>query len=137
MPRRTLLIIVERHLLKDAIVQGLALAEGYEEMVPGSLADVRRELYAVGEAARIQRRTRLPSVLRNPSSAGTSTGAVHAMWSGGLWSTPSNCAPAPPDANGATDWQWAHYNAVMGAAPTAHFLLWDVYWRAEEGSLAA
>ncbi|MGJ9404370.1 hypothetical protein [Arthrobacter sp. KK5.5] len=137
MPRRTLLIILEKRLLRDAISEGLELAERYRELPPGVPEGTESELYAVGEAARIQRRTKPPRTLASPSPAGTGVGPIHAIWAGGQWLTPAGCSPAPPDANGATDWQWAHYNAVMDADRGAHLLLWDLYWKAEEDRMAA
>ncbi|MFB0834118.1 hypothetical protein ACX8Z9_02005 [Arthrobacter halodurans] len=137
MPRRTLLIIIEGRLLREAIELGLRLAEEYQDLVPEALETSKSELYAVGEASRIQRRTRAPRPLADASPAATGAGALHAIWCHGRWLTPGNCPPGPPEAHGATDWQWAHYNAVMGAHGSAHLILWDLYLRATDGRLAA
>lgn len=137
MSRCTLLFIIEDRLLREAIRHSLDLADEYQRLLPHVLTVSRSEIYAVGEATRIQQRTKLPRRLDDASSAATSAGAIQAVWSGGRWSTPGDCPPAPADSNGATAWQWAHYNAVMNAAGTAHLILWDLYVQDAEGWLAA
>ena len=47
--------------------------------------------------------------------------------SGSRWLTPGSCPPAPLEGNGATEWQWAHYHAVLQAPKDSVMVLWDVY----------
>ncbi|GAA3674050.1 hypothetical protein GCM10023081_10500 [Arthrobacter ginkgonis] len=137
MPRSTLLLIIEGRPLRDSIRVSLELAEEYEGLYLGSVETLKSEPFAFGEAARIQQRIKLPRALADPGSSATSAGPLDAIWAAGLWTTPGTCPPAPPDSNGATGWQWAHYNAVMAAAPKDHFILWDLYLRTQEGRMAA
>jgi hypothetical protein len=137
MPRCTLLIIIEDRLLREAIAESMRLVEEYQDLLPQVLETAKSELYAIGEAARIQDRTRLPKCLGSGGPAATAAGAIHALWAKGRWTTPDTCPPGPPDTNGASDWQWAHYNSVMDARPDSHLILWDLYLRTEEGRLAA
>lgn len=137
MPRCTLLFVIEGELLRESIRLSLDLADDYQRLLPNVMEVTASELFAVGEAPRIQRRMRLPRPLDDVSSAATSAGSIQAIWTMSGWRTPGDCPPAPPDSNGATAWQWAHYDAVMNASPGAHLILWDLYVHHVGNELAA
>ncbi|MGO2004480.1 hypothetical protein ACTXOR_02940 [Arthrobacter rhombi] len=137
MPRCTLLFVIEGELLRESIRASCELADEYQRLMPQVMEVSKSEIFAVGEAPRIQRRMRLPHPLDDCSSAATSAGPIHALWSPAGWWTPGDCPPAPPDSNGATAWQWAHYGTVMKASRDAHLILWDLYIRHVGNELAA
>ncbi len=137
MPRCTLLFVIEGELLRESIRASCELADEYQRLMPHVMEVSKSEIFAVGEAPRIQRRMRLPHPLDDRSSAATSAGPIHALWSPAGWRTPGDCSPAPPDSNGATAWQWAHYGTVMKASRDAHLILWDLYIRHVGNELAA
>ncbi|MGG5752973.1 hypothetical protein ACQ3I4_10140 [Zafaria sp. Z1313] len=137
MATSTLLVIVEGSGLRDALRRGKTAAEGYLTGLPGVVEGGGTRLTAVSGAARIQARLALPRRLDDPSSAATAFGHVHALWKDGLWTTPGSCGPAPPDSNGATAWQWAHYAALASADPEAVLLLWEAYFDDLAGWAAA
>ncbi|GAA3698937.1 hypothetical protein GCM10022377_09930 [Zhihengliuella alba] len=126
MSRCSLLFIIDEAPLSGAIRQSIDLALRYREDFPLGLPVESEELYAFGEAERIQERIRPLRPSRSGDSAETSLGPVHAIWRGGGWLTPGSCPPPPPEDNGATAWQWAHYNAVMDAPPRSYLVLWDL-----------
>lgn len=122
----SLLMIIEDHALPAAVDYGAALADEYRQSRVPSLPVARQELYAFGAAGRIQAKMRPPSRLGGADPAETELGSVHAVWVAGRWLTPASCPAAPPEDNGASTWQWAHYGAVMNASPTAWLVLWDL-----------
>ncbi|WP_309081176.1 hypothetical protein [Zhihengliuella sp.] len=126
MSRCSLLFVIAESPLSDAIRQSIDLAVRYREDLLLGLPVDAEELYAFGEAERIQEKIRPPRPTRSGDPAETSLGPVHAIWRDGGWLTPESCPPAPPEDNGATAWQWAHYNAVMEAPPRSYLVLWDL-----------
>ncbi|GHD10137.1 hypothetical protein [Zhihengliuella salsuginis] len=126
MPRCSLLMIFEDLPLPEAVGRCADLADEFRRESPFAPSVSRQELYAVGAAGRIQAKIRPPHPLVPRDAAATELGSVHAIWARGRWQTPDKCRPAPPDDNGASAWQWAHYDAVMNATPTAWMVLWDL-----------
>lgn len=126
MPQCSLLMIIEDHALPAAVEHGADLADDYRRVFAPGPAVARQELYAFGAAGRIQEKMCRPRRRGSGDVADTELGPVHAIWVAGRWLSPDSCPPAPPENNGATAWQWTHYDAVMGASPAAWLVLWDL-----------
>ncbi|MCO1339736.1 hypothetical protein BJH93_12665 [Kocuria polaris] len=131
MTRCSLLMIIEDHDLPAAVEHCADLADDYRRsFAPGPIV-ARQELYAFGAAGRIQEKMRPPRRRNSGDAADTVLGPVHAIWVSGHWLSPDSCPPAPAEDNGATAWQWTHYDAVTGASPAAWLVLWDLKLAAE------
>ncbi|MDN5879829.1 MAG: hypothetical protein L0H60_09850, partial [Micrococcaceae bacterium] len=63
MPRCTLLFVIEGELLRESIRASCELADEYQRLMPQVMEVSKSEIFAVGEAPRIQRRMRLPRPL--------------------------------------------------------------------------
>lgn len=127
MTRCTLLLITTGESGRKALAEGMLLAERYVDALPMDLAIIESTPFAVAPATRIQERVSLPAPLVDATAAATAVGPLQAIWNGKRWLTPGSCPPGPRDDNGATEWQWAHYHAVLSAAPDSIMLLWDIY----------
>ena len=127
MTRCTLLLITTGESGRKALSEGMLLAERYVDGLPMDLAITESMPFAIAPASRIQERVSYPRPLDDPSAAATAVGPLQAIWNGAAWLTPGSCPPKPPTDNGATEWQWAHYNAVLQAPSDSMMLLWDVF----------
>lgn len=127
MARCTLLLITSGVSGRRALAEGMMLAEKYVDSLPVDLSITQSCPFAIAPSETIREKVSYPQRLPDPDSAATSVGALQAIWNGRTWLTPGHCPPAPPDSNGATEWQWAHYNAVLNARAGTCMLLWDVY----------
>ncbi|PQZ96175.1 hypothetical protein CQ018_02540 [Arthrobacter sp. MYb227] len=127
MSRCTLLLITTGESGRKAMSEGMLLAERYVDGLPVDLAITDSVPFAVAPAQRIQQRISYPIQLDDASEAATAVGPLQAIWDGKKWLTPGFCPPKPLDDNGATSWQWAHYNAVLQAPEDALMLLWDIF----------
>lgn len=127
MTRCTLLLITTGGTGRKALSEGMLLAERYVDALPMDLAIVDSMPFAVAPALRIQEKASFPVPLEDTTSAATSVGPLQAIWNGRRWLTPGSCPPGPLEDNGATEWQWAHYRAVLDAPAEAIMLLWDIY----------
>ena len=127
MARCTLLFITTGDSVRRALAEGIVLAEKYVNSLPVDLSITQSCPFAMAPSETIRKKASYPRRLAVSDSAATSVGALQAIWDGRLWLTPGRCPPAPADSNGATQWQWAHYNAVLNARPGSYMLLWDIY----------
>lgn len=127
MTRCTLLLITTGESGRKALSEGMLLAERYVDALPMDLAIVESTPFAVAPAQRIQERVSFPVPLEDTTAAATAVGPLQAIWNGKRWLTPGSCPPRPLDDNGATEWQWAHYHAVLSAPRESIMLLWDIY----------
>lgn len=127
MTRCTLLLITNGESGRRALSEGMLLAERYVDALPMDLAITNSVPFAIAPAPRIQEHVSYPVPLNDPSAAATAVGPLQAIWNGHRWLTPGSCPPKPLEDNGATEWQWAHYNAVLEAPGNSMMLLWDVF----------
>lgn len=127
MTRCTLLLITSGESGRKALSEGMLLAERYVDALPLDLTIVESTPFAVAPAKRIQERVSFPAALEDPTAAATSVGPLQAIWNGKRWLTPGSCPPKPSEDNGATEWQWAHYHAVLDASEDSIMVLWDIY----------
>lgn len=127
MTRCTLLLITSGESGRKALSEGMLLAERYVDALPLDLTILESTPFAVAPAKRIQERVSFPVALEDPTAAATAVGPLQAIWNGKQWLTPGSCPPRPPAHNGATEWQWAHYHAVLEAPRDSIMLLWDIY----------
>ena len=127
MTRCTLLLITTGDSGRKALSEGMLLAERYVDGLPVDLAITESQPFAIAPAFRIQQRMSYPAPLDDPSAAATAVGPLQAIWNRSRWLTPGSCPPRPSDDNGATEWQWAHYNAVLQAPAESLLLLWDIF----------
>jgi hypothetical protein len=127
MTRCTLLLITSGPSGRKALSEGMLLAEQYVDGLPMDLEILESTPFALAPAVRIQERVSFPVPLEDPSAAATAVGPLQAIWNGKRWLTPGSCPPKPLRDNGATEWQWAHYKAVLDAPAESIMLLWDIY----------
>lgn len=127
MTRCTLLLITSGESGRKALSEGMLLAERYVEALPLDLTIVESTPFALAPAKRIQERVSFPVALEDTTAAATAVGQLQAIWNGRRWLTPGSCPAKPPEDNGATEWQWAHYHAVLEAPDDSIMLLWDIY----------
>jgi hypothetical protein len=132
MGRYTLLLVIENCILRDAIAMTNTLSSEFTRRFPDSTEIIDTEIYAVGVARPIQERMHLPRPLEDSSPAATAQGTLHGIWKGNKWVYPHRCPSAPPESNGATAWQWAHYNAIASADPEAFLFVFDIYVQEKE-----
>lgn len=137
MARCTLLLITTGDSVRRALAEGMMLADKYVNSLPVDLSITQSCPFAMAPSETIRAKVTYPRRLATPDSAATSVGALQAIWDGRRWLTPGHCPPAPPEANRATEWQWAHYNAVLNAREGSYMLLWDVYVVPFETRMAA
>ncbi|MBB5596992.1 hypothetical protein [Neomicrococcus lactis] len=137
MGRYTLLLVIENCILRDAIALTTTLSADYTRRFPETVEVVDTEIYAVGVARPIQERLRVPRALEEPSESGTVQGQVHAIWKNDKWFYPDQCPSAPDDHNGATAWQWTHFDVISSADPESFMFVMDVYVREYEALEAA
>jgi hypothetical protein len=127
MVRHTALVITAELPLDAAIRRSIRLVDGLLENLPFAHDPSRTELYAVGMAGRLRAKLPLPRKLPGADPSETSSGPLRFIWSRGTWFTPGSCPPAPCDDNGATAWQWLHFNELHRAPPDSVCFLWDIY----------
>lgn len=127
MSRCTLLLITTGESGRKAISEGMLLAEKYVDGLPVDLAITSSVPFAIAPAKRIQQHVSYPTRLDDAAEAATAVGPLQAIWNGTKWLTPGFCPPKPAEDNGATAWQWAHYNSVLQASEDALMLLWDIF----------
>lgn len=127
MTRCTLLLITSGESGRKALSEGMLLAERYIDGLPIDLAITESMPFAIAPAFRIQQRISYPAPLDDTTAAATAVGPLQAIWNRRRWITPGTCQPSPMDDNGATEWQWAHYNAVLRAPQESLMLLWDIF----------
>jgi hypothetical protein len=125
--RQTALVITAGLPLKAAIRHSMRLIDDLLEGLPYAHDPSRTELYAAGMAGTLRAKLALPRRLPGADPFETSSGPLRFIWSGGTWFTPGSCPPLPCDDNGATAWQWLHFNALHRVPPDSACFLWDIY----------
>ena len=132
MGRYTLLLVIENCILRDAIALTNSLSAEYSRRFPTTTEVIDTEIYAVGVARPIQERLSVPRPLEDDAPQATAQGTLHAIWKANRWFYPHRCPLPPLDHNGATAWQWTHYNAIASADPEAFMFVFEIYVQEKE-----
>ncbi|EMY35766.1 hypothetical protein D477_002461 [Arthrobacter crystallopoietes BAB-32] len=127
MERQTALIVIEGRFLDAAIHRSRKLVDGLVAELPYACQPPGDGLYAVGMAGSLRTKLPLPRDLARAGPYETASGPLHFIWAAGSWFQPETSPPPPIDANGATAWQWLHYNVLHDAEPSAVCLLWEIF----------